>query len=604
MADLPKKNDGLQIIRGIAIFAVVGFHLGIPGFSLGYLGVDAFFVLSGFLIHSRYRAISNWSQTKKYLTRRMLRILPAYAVTSFLTLFVSSFLLLPNEMNRLTKQFWASLFAVNNMQYWLDNQYFDSSTLRPLLHYWSLSVEIQYYLFFPLMIFLSHKIKSIRFGIGIASFLFFVLCSEISSNTAFFLTFSRIWEFEIGALLSALIAKNSYLISLVRALFISCVLVQIVFSSIPTNILACLGTASLISIAIRNEFSLKYLKPLVFLGNISFSLYLVHFPVIVLMNYRPLEGNLTPSSFELKLFEIVLMITIATALRRIVEEPIYIRKNTGQALKFTAGTLLASLLVVIVNPLVSAKIHSTTQLLASRSQDDRTTFRCGVIYRVEILTQLFRRPESCELTSVVTSQRTNKYLLIGNSHADSVKQALAELVEERQGSLRILADNFALSETNLNLVFHVIEKENIDFVILHSSAGQNDLSSVSSLSKFLNVRNKLLIIIGPIPTYEESVPLRVLRFSGVSEANSAGLTGEHFETKYNRENSFYLRLSRKENVTFVNPIPFMCEPKCTIGNDEKLYYYDNQHLTLSGASELILRLSQQPLIPVELGDQK
>jgi peptidoglycan/LPS O-acetylase OafA/YrhL len=200
--------DGL---RAIAVLAVVLFHFGVPGITGGFVGVDVFFVISGFLITSiiwRERQAGRFSFVD-FWARRARRILPALFVMMAATLAVGWFLLAPKDYEELGRSAHYQVTFTSNLLFARQHGYFDaSSDIKPLLHTWSLAVEEQFYIFFPLLLaLLSSRLKHWRlalFAVLLVSFGMSVWAVSHQPQKAFYLLHLRAWELLAGAMLAVM----------------------------------------------------------------------------------------------------------------------------------------------------------------------------------------------------------------------------------------------------------------------------------------------------------------------------------------------------------------------------------------------------------------
>lgn len=190
-------RSDIQVLRALAIIAVVGYHMGIPGFYNGFFGVDIFFVLSGYLMAQVYTK----GKTKQFFIRRARRLLPAYFATIFFTLFIGFLLVVPSDFSQVHKQSLFSMGLIPNFYFWSQDSYFSYSNLNPLLHLWSLGVEFQFYLFVPLIIlFLRNRIL-FYVTLVICTLTLSLVVLSISPKTSFFMFPLRSWELLLGMLL-------------------------------------------------------------------------------------------------------------------------------------------------------------------------------------------------------------------------------------------------------------------------------------------------------------------------------------------------------------------------------------------------------------------
>tara|TARA_Y100001970_G_scaffold121071_1_gene150185 strand:- start:72051 stop:74006 length:1956 start_codon:yes stop_codon:yes gene_type:complete len=304
--------DGL---RALAVLPVMFFHAGFSSFKGGYVGVDVFFVISGYLISSLI--IQDLGKNKfslvEFYERRSRRILPALFFVMIVSLPFAWFLLPPTEM----KDFGQSLAAVSifssNFLFWLESGYFEtSSELKPLLHTWSLAVEEQFYILFPLIMMFLWRIRYnfiviIFFLLFLFSLAFSHWAAFNSPSANFYLLPSRAWELLIGVFLGFFLAKNplnsySFNNQILSIIGFGMILISVflfddstpfpsLYSLIPT-----LGTAILILTAVRGTLMYKVLtwKLLTGIGLISYSAYLWHQPVIAFARYYSL-GDLNKS---------------------------------------------------------------------------------------------------------------------------------------------------------------------------------------------------------------------------------------------------------------------------------------------------------------------
>lgn len=208
--------DGL---RAIAVILVLLFHLEISWFKGGFLGVDIFFVISGFLITRILLSeiISNNFSIIKFYAGRVVRIFPALISVLLSLIIIGWFVQSANEFEKLGKHIFANAGFVSNFLLWTESGYFDSSSeTKPLLHLWSLSVEGQFYLIWPAIILIIWKYK-----LRISSFIIiFILISIILtysiaggnnlSNGVFYLPITRAWELSMGALLANFYLKETH----------------------------------------------------------------------------------------------------------------------------------------------------------------------------------------------------------------------------------------------------------------------------------------------------------------------------------------------------------------------------------------------------------
>ena len=304
--------DGL---RAVAVLAVIFFHAGIPGFTGGFVGVDVFFVISGFLITSIILKEINAGKfsVARFYERRIRRIFPAlFPVISF-TLIVGAFLFDPFAFKAFGKSMIATTFFGSNILFFRESGYFDSASItKPLLHTWSLAVEEQFYLFFPLLLIAINRFSKNRYlpwllGIGFVSLLASVYGVYTHQVATFYLIPTRAWELLFGSILALGVIPQ--LQSNVQRNFLSIAGLSLIVFSIGFYTESTLfpGSAALAPVigssliiysgmgggggsAVSKFLSLK---PMVSIGLISYSLYLWHWPFFVFAKYL-IFRELTP----------------------------------------------------------------------------------------------------------------------------------------------------------------------------------------------------------------------------------------------------------------------------------------------------------------------
>ncbi|MGJ4925889.1 acyltransferase family protein [Bradyrhizobium sp. HKCCYLS2038] len=321
----------IDALRAVAVVIVVLFHLKIAGFEAGFAGVDIFFVISGYLIIGqilRDVAAGRFSLSDFYL-RRARRLLPALIATIAACFAVGWLFLSPDALRQLAKEATHGLLSISNVQYWREaSAYFaPSADQLPLLHLWSLSLEVQFYALAPLLLIWAGRSRFFRViaAIGALSFVAAVLWLPQDADAVFFLTPFRVFEFGLGALAIPLEARLS---SLPRARTIMAAWGDIVLLGsllLIGRAQAYAGVAALVPcvaaaiiIAANAPTSLVMARPVRAVGAASYSLYLVHWPVIFFVRFIIGDAAETVAGLAVQL---ALIAALTTLLYTGVERP-------------------------------------------------------------------------------------------------------------------------------------------------------------------------------------------------------------------------------------------------------------------------------------------
>lgn len=580
-----KRND-IQILRAFAVIFVVLFHLEISGIQSGFLGVDVFFVVSGFLMAILYKP----GETKKFFERRAKRLLPAYFATVILTLIAAIFIVLPSEQEAVLTQSIYSVFFANNFGFWLQNSYFSKSDFKPLLHLWSLGVEIQFYLIVPLLVFFFRKSKFFLPIALVGSLLSCIFILGLAPQTSFFMMPLRVWEFLIGFVVAYYLTNNgnikfsnySYL-GLVGLIAICAV----PFLHIDGNsvnrlnahpgihaLIACIATALVLSFGLpkilqESKLGLFLSK----IGDYSYSIYLVHFPIIVLYLYKPFTGtNLHPESLSDKIILFILIVVASILMNKFIETRNF--KNIKLVYVVSAVSIFA---LIGITKVTQNYFYNQQEKNIFAGLKDRATYRCGKLKRIV---------DPKAMTCKINKEDFDKsILLVGNSHSDSIKMAFASVAEKHKFNTYFVVSNTPLIEGPFTVSTLISEAERLgtNTIVMHYSSPALDDKLLGKIEEILKHKDITIHFIMPVPIYKEPVP-KILYNN-----NSAALYGVD---KYLDDNSnFFKKIEALEvqhkNLKIFHVKQIFCNTQCVISDANKYpYYFDSNHLNLTGAKLL------------------
>jgi peptidoglycan/LPS O-acetylase OafA/YrhL len=390
-----KYRSEIDGLRALAVFPVVFFHAEFELFRGGYVGVDIFFVISGYLITSlilKDIKNNNFSLLNFY-ERRARRILPALFLIFFFISILSFLFLTRSELSGYFKSLISSLFFYSNFYFWKASPYFESTAdSQPLLHTWSLSIEEQFYIFFPLVLILAYQFLKKRRWLIIffGTFLSLVICHaaalKTGGNLNFYFTLSRGWELGLGALTGYYLFYNGQKKLKSNQNFYSIsglllILLSIFFFDRKTlhpsllTLFPTIGTVLIILYANKNSIINKIFSNYFFvkIGLVSYSFYLWHQPLLALS--KMYYGEIT-FLFKILLISISLVFSFITYMY--IEKLFRNRKkiNTSFFLKLVFSCLIIFLLisVAIINTYNSRSVLSTEYNLAKKISEGHTVF--------------------------------------------------------------------------------------------------------------------------------------------------------------------------------------------------------------------------------------
>jgi peptidoglycan/LPS O-acetylase OafA/YrhL len=346
--------DGL---RAVAVVPVVLYHNGL-GFPGGYVGVDIFFVISGFLITKIIYTLVTEGKFSfvEFYDRRIRRLFPALFVMLLAVAVWSITYLIWLDLSDFGLSLAAATTYVSNLYFYYDTSGYFSEDVRtmPLLHTWSLAVEEQFYIVMPFALFALASALARRWhvlvlgAVSVASFVFCVQLTAHKPEAAFYLLPARAWELGVGGLLAigAFEPRNRWARELLAVAGLAAILFAIFQFSDETPFpgwrvaIPTLGTVAILSAGRSGSLVNRVLAttPFTFIGKVSYSFYLWHWPVILAFTY----GALNPTSLETSLLSVVISFALAVASWRYVERPFRERRLLPDAKSLFTGAALAS----------------------------------------------------------------------------------------------------------------------------------------------------------------------------------------------------------------------------------------------------------------------
>ncbi|PTQ13143.1 acyltransferase [Sphingomonas oleivorans] len=437
-----KYRSDIDGLRAVAVLSVILFHIGFRVFSGGYVGVDVFFVISGYLITAILKSDAETGQFSivKFYERRIRRIFPALFCMMLATSIVALLIFLPDDLAGYGGSVWAATLSVSNILFWDQADYFDApAEMKPLLHTWSLSVEEQFYLFFPLFLILAYRYGSRRFlsgtiiAVALTSFALSIWAADRVPVAAFYLLPTRAWELLLGSILALGIVPPlrsrpaAEACGMAGLALIAIAVFTYDSKTIFPGLAAlppCLGAVLIIHSGqhLKDGLAQRILgsPPARFIGLISFSLYLWHWPLIVFAKYLSIDPLATP----VVLLVLTLTFVLAYLSWRFVEQPF--RHPGGgwtRARIFTFG--FASMIAAVI---FGGSI-SLAQGFPGRMPEQvlRIADEKSYLDADRSCHQAFLKQITAEKLCIRgASGRAPSFLLVGDSHAGAVAGSVFE----------------------------------------------------------------------------------------------------------------------------------------------------------------------------------
>lgn len=612
-ASYRRDIDGL---RALAVLPVLLYHAHVPGFSGGFVGVDVFFVISGFLITGIIaREIDRGSfSILSFYERRARRILPALFVVLAAVLAAASWLYLPGDFENVPPSALMALLFLANLWFVLNTGYFaGGSETMPLLHCWSLGVEEQFYIGFPVLLLLVARYAprwraAVIAGVALFSFALAWATQANGDGFAFYLLPARAWELFVGALLAlgALPAVRWRLFRETIA-FVGIVAIvgaamlydsQTVFPGVAA-LAPVIGAAMLIHCApgtLAGRF--LSLKPAVWIGLISYSLYLWHWPIIVFAEYA--QGD--PLSGWQRVLAIAGSVALAWISWRFVERPF---RSPGrfsrQRIFALSGASMAAVGAVSLGLITlggwPGRFPPQTMHFAAAKHD--VSPRRSACLSNEIGGD---RPD-CTLGAHVEPQA----LLWGDSHGVEIAWAMGERMAQEGGAViqrtrgscpPVLGYDVARDpgcvRFNRAVMREIETQTSLRTVYLAAfwAGGAYDqpgmIAKIDATIARLQAADRQVVVIGPVPSQPFNVPRALARAAARGdEGKVMGRTRQSYEKE-----SLWFRRNfthwRAQGVTIMDPATALVGESRTriVANGEPLYF-DSHHLSITGARAVL-----------------
>jgi peptidoglycan/LPS O-acetylase OafA/YrhL len=639
----PGYRPDIDGLRAVAILSVLAFHAWPKVMRGGFVGVDIFFVISGYLITGIIAGnIDTGGFTiRGFYSRRIRRIFPALILVLLATLLLGAIVLFPSEYTQLGWHTVVAGFFSSNLQLWSETGYFDpAAEVKPLLHLWSLGIEEQFYLLWPLLLLMVARWKHSRIAvvltIALASFLFYMGLYKSQGSAAFYMPFTRFWELLIGAFLALaparpaetrllrglaarfpfLARQGPQLASAAGLLLIGLCLTHSITGA--RALLPTLGAALMIAAGPAAWLNRHLLanRAAVYIGLISYPLYLWHWPLLSFLHVEDLENVRAVQGLTIGL--LLLSFLLAALTYHILERPL-----RHASLRRTVPYLLASMLLVM---LAGGSIVLAKGLPARFKAQDRAM----IAYATEeqdARKAVFRQ-RACFLD--VDQDRSSfvpacanaaaDLFLWGDSHAAHLYSGLSGLVPR--------LSQYTATECPPLLDFRTSFVSNdhcptINHAVLSKLTAQHPCVAIlaaywpfyfrepgfaESLSRTISeVRGHAdeVVLVGPAVSYAGPQLRRAMRLSGADMLRDDQLPDLRASDMVLRKAATAL------GIKYVSPVSALCSgDSCRAfvpGSPNRLFAFDYGHLTRAGseyyARKLIAPALSDIVCPARAGSQ-
>ena len=611
--------DGL---RAIAVLSVIGYHYFGPFFPGGFVGVDIFFVISGYLLSGIIisETYDRRFSFARFYERRIRRIFPALSsLLAICTVFAGMFLVTPDLQSYLQSMLAAS-WSASNLYFWKNSNYFDSpAAALPLLHTWSLAVEEQFYLIFPIFVFLLSRyakryLNAAIVAVAVVSFGVSVITVRSDQAGAFYLPWGRAWELLLGAVIFLRLVPplRSRILNECVAF---CGILLLGFSVFKYTLntrfpgehalVPCLGAAAVIYVGQTTLTAVHrslMARPLVFIGLISYSLYLWHWPLLVFSRISILPGPSLPL-LEQRLVLTFTATGLATVSWLFVETPFRAgkRRPRRRSVYLFGAVCLATVSVSVL----LAKSWAPRLRTFPRAADDIGSYIDYPIRHSAEFHALFadgpcfldrwQPVSSFQEERCLSSQHGEPgVLLFGDSEAANLRYGLArsfpgvQILEATSSACPPLVKTVIPTTAECRdfiraVMTKFIPKYKIETVLLSAGWVPADKENLAATIGKLKGSGIRVLVFGPLPQYGTALPRLLAQSISYGKTNYARENRQTNLDDLDRELS--LRAAREWHVPYVSLSELLCpRQECVEFVDGKEpIQFDHVHLTLPGS---------------------